>query len=620
MNATYLPELCMKEILIILKNHPSGLFKCSLLNRHWNQYFLPGLWENPFKENLESEINSKKLIITLIQCLTINEKRSIINDSSNKSPYLMYTKYLKVIDLSKLIFYITSSFPVNKQLQIYKLLCFNFLTNSKNISKIILSKHSVFNNNTDLFLYSNSKNLSTLKEIEFNGISLSNLIYNCYKICNDLQTITFYDSSYERYIGDKYLNLKNLIKSQKNLKNLNIYGFLFSQNRYLYEAIKFHSHSLKTIKFGSIGFNNHCNLSYLIKCENLEELQFLDCKFYGNTLSNISNDRFNREENDYYSDDDDDDIINVDINFQSNLSKLKFLKFENCNQYDFCDNHSLIILIFGKNLKRLHIIKENDSYGLRSINLLSIIISKCENLKELKISKCFTSFNNDIIINEINNNNYNNNYYEIISNSKLNYIEFEDCNQLHLLKNSSLIISICGQNLNYLYIRGKEILEITKNMNLLLLLSTNCFNLKVLKISIIEKDLNQIPLLFNSCQKLQIISFNNYDQGNLINFDLSKIGLNLPSTLKKFTMKMNLNFTPENFKTFLINSKNLEVLNFNRCELFNNDHLNMLINYRNDNLKRLKICSAIKVDYDDLSRANLFIKIENPKLEKNISN
>ncbi|CAB4429639.1 unnamed protein product [Rhizophagus irregularis] len=83
-------------------------------------------------------------------------------------------------------------------------------------------------------------------------------------------------------------------------------------------------------------------------------------------------------------------------------------------------------------------------------------------------------------------------------------------------------------------------------------------------------------------------------------------------------MKMNLYFTPENFKEFLINIKdklNLEVLNFKRCELFDNDHLNMLINYNNGNLKRLKINASIKVDYDALSKANQFLKIENPKLE-----
>ncbi|GBC42056.2 hypothetical protein GLOIN_2v1774597 [Rhizophagus irregularis DAOM 181602=DAOM 197198] len=486
MDANYLPELCMKEILTNLKNHPSGLLKCSLLNRHWNHYFLPELWKNPFKENLESKINTKKLIETFVNCLTINEKRSIINnnDINYKNPYLMYTKYLQVIDLNKLVNYITFTYPVNNHLQIYKLLCFNFLANSKNITTIILSKHSVFNNNTDLFLYSNSRNLSTLKEIEFNGLSLSNLIYNCRKI-------------YER--------------------------------------------------------------------------------------------------NDYYSDEDE-DIVDIDINFQFNnniISKLNFLKFENCNQFGFYDNQSLIILIFGKSLKRLHIVRENDSNhlrsvnllsnDLRSINLLSTITKRCENLEELQISRY--------------------------------------CNQIHLLKNCYLIFSICGQNLNYLYIRGKEILEITKNVNLLLILSTNCNNLKLLKLSITEKYFNYIPSLFTSCQKLQFISFNNYDQRNLINIDLSKIGLTLPLSLKKFTMKMNLYFTPENFKEFLINIKdklNLEVLNFKRCELFDNDHLNMLINYNNGNLKRLKINASIKVDYDVLSKANQFLKIENPKLE-NIS-
>ncbi|CAG8698777.1 7756_t:CDS:2 [Rhizophagus irregularis] len=451
MDANYLPELCMKEILTNLKNHPSGLLKCSLLNRHWNHYFLPELWKNPFKENLEKR----------------------------------YTD------------------------------------------------------------------------------------------------------------SDKYYNLKNLIKSQKNLKNLNIFGFSISQNRYLYEAIKFQSHYLKNIKFDSIDFNRHCNLSYLIKCKNLEELQFLNCNFYGNTLNNkiINQD----ERNDYYSDEDE-DIVDIDINFQFNnniISKLNFLKFENCNQFGFYDNQSLIILIFGKSLKRLHIVRENDSNhlrsvnllsnDLRSINLLSTITKRCENLEELQISRY--------------------------------------CNQIHLLKNCYLIFSICGQNLNYLYIRGKEILEITKNVNLLLILSTNCNNLKLLKLSITEKYFNYIPSLFTSCQKLQFISFNNYDQRNLINIDLSKIGLTLPLSLKKFTMKMNLYFTPENFKEFLINIKdklNLEVLNFKRCELFDNDHLNMLINYNNGNLKRLKINASIKVDYDVLSKANQFLKIENPKLE-NIS-
>ncbi|RIA80612.1 hypothetical protein C1645_882069 [Glomus cerebriforme] len=639
MDATYLPELCMKEILIILKNNPSCLLKCSLINRHWNQYFLPELWENPFLENSESKIDTKKLIETFIRCLSFNEKRSILDSIIDltiiQNPYLMYSKYLKVIDLGKLVNYIKSYYPVNHHLQIYKLLCFNFISNSTNLSKIILSKHSVFNNNTDIFLYSNARNLSTLKEIEFNGKSLSGLILNCRKICKDLQTITFYcleDLSdlifSERYSGDKYLNLKNLIKSQKNLKNLNIHGFLLSQNKYLYDAINFQSSSLKSIKFESIDFNKNCTLSYLIKCENLEELFFLNCKFYGNMITDKKVNHKNND-SDYDSDIDDNDeidekdetILKIDdiINFQFK-SNLKFLKFENCNQFDFYDNYSLIISIFRKNLKYLHIKGDAASIGLKNINLLSLIASNCENLEELQISKCYEYYNNNndhIIINKFYNINDN---FQIKSNLK--FIKFEDCNQIHLLDNYLFIISICGQNLQYLYIRGKEILRSSKNINLLLIISTNCFNLLLLKISIIDKYINYIPTLFSSCQKLQHVTFNNYDQNILININLSEIGKSLPLSIKRFTMKMNLNFTPENFKHFLINIKNnfnLEVLNFRNCVLFSNDHLNILILYGIGHLKRLKINNAIKVDHDELLKANQFIKIDSPKILEDVN-
>jgi hypothetical protein len=282
------------------------------------------------------------------------------------------------------------------------------------------------------------------------------------------------------------------------------------------------------------------------------------------------------------------------------------------------DNYSLIISIFGQNLRLLHIKGETGSRGIRRINLLSVITTRCENLEELRISGC-SDFDEYLFINE--NNNVINNFQ---IRSKLKYLKFEDCSQRHLLDAYPLVTSICGQNLQYLYIRGKEILSATRNIrniNLLLIISRNCFNLKLLKISIINKYIGFIPKLFSSCQKLQHVTFNTYDQKELINIDLSEIGETIPLSMKRFTMKMNLYFTPENFKEFLINSKdkiNLEVLNFRECELFSDDHLNMLIKYGNGYLKRFKINNAIKVDNESLSKANQFVKIEGPKFLESI--
>ncbi|CAG8680075.1 12421_t:CDS:1 [Funneliformis mosseae] len=517
MNISYLPELCMKEISTVLKDNPSGLYRCSLINRHWNQHFLPELWKNPFQE---SRINSKRLIETLFLCLSPEEKESIQDYTINpitSNPHTTYSKFLQVLDLKKMIYYIEINFSVTHHQLIYEKLCYHFNSNSTNLSKIIffVGKTAVRNNAdyADLFLYPNAKNLSTLKEVEFHGLSLSGLIFNCYKVCRDLQTITFYSTEpfpellfnfNERYNGYKYFNLKNLIKSQRSLKNLNIQGFLVSENKYLYEAVNSQVSSLISIKFKLLHLNNNCTLDYLVKCKNLEELQILECKFHGNIIT--------KDEN---------HLVKFPIK-----SKLKYLKFKNCIQTDFLGNYSLIISMFG-------------------------------------------------------------------------------------------------QNLNCLDIRGIDVLSDSRKVNLITLVATYCHNLKIFKISIIDEHVKYIPSLLSSCQRLQHVTFNTYEQNEMIHIDLSEIGKTMPSSMNRFTLKMNLHFTPENFKEFLINIKdniNLKVLSFRECRLFSNDHLDMLIKHGNGCLRRLKINKTIKIDEEELLRARQFVKIETAKILNKTSN
>ncbi|CAI2170418.1 10257_t:CDS:2 [Funneliformis geosporum] len=434
MNVSYLPDLCMKEISTVLKDNPSGLYRCSLINRHWNQYFLPELWKEPFQA--KARINTKRLIETLFLCLPPEEKECIqdfTNIPINSNPHSMYSKYIQVLNLRMLSQYIEKDFPRMHHQLIYEKLFHHFNSNSTNISKIIFfmgKKGKTTSNNyynadhagyPDLFLCPNAKNLSTLKEVEFYGIALSGLIFNCYKVCRDLQTITFYNTEEfpemlsnfnEGYRGYKYFNLKNLIKSQRNLKNLNIQGFLVSENKYLYEAVN-------------------------------------------------------------------------------------------------------------------------------------------------------------------------------------------------------------SQNLHSLYIRGDNVLSASRKVNLITLIATYCHNLKVFKISIIDEHVKFIPSLLSSCRRLEHVTFNTYDQIEVINIDLSEIGKTMPSSMNRFALKMSLYFTPENFKEFLINIKdqtNLKVLNFKRCRLFSNDHLDTLIKHGNGRLRKLKINNARKVDHEGLLRARKFVKIETPKI------
>ena len=74
------------------------------------------------------------------------------------------------------------------------------------------------------------------------------------------------------------------------------------------------------------------------------------------------------------------------------------------------------------------------------------------------------------------------------------------------------------------------------------------------------------------------------------------------------------------FRQFILSQDkiNLEVLNFKKCKLFSNNHLNMLIKYGNGHLKKLKITNAMKVDPEGLLRASQFVKIEGPKFLENI--
>ncbi|RIA86576.1 hypothetical protein C1645_829089 [Glomus cerebriforme] len=180
-----------------------------------------------------------------------------------------------------------------------------------------------------------------------------------------------------------------------------------------------------------------------------------------------------------------------------------------------------------------------------------------------------------------------------------------------------------GRNLKKVKLVGNEVIEnfydiiqicINYNPNLTHFLSF-----------IHSKEIFLLPKFLISCQNLLHFeiwdinySSNNNHHHQLLDekFDVNDLLIDLsnsiPNSLLIFNINMNWSFSTNYFKIFLLNLQSsnihLDYLGFPFCSNFNNDHLNIILNYLKFPLKCLNIRNANNILYDDVERSCKIIK------------
>jgi hypothetical protein len=276
-----LPELTY-EVLKHFKNDFSTLHSCILVNRLWCRLAIPLLWENPFSiltknfnyidiylDNLNGDLKTK-----------LNEYK-IINNSLPSNTLFNYTKFLKYLNICKIIGPINRWFEVvntNSKSEI------GFLIQDLNLSSILDFKKLIIISLFKIFI-ENEVKLHTLEiEISYTYFNtyfddILELILQNPNFIHDIRNLELYV-----IINTENTLIKNrisqIINSHQNLKRVLL---AHNNNLPLYQSLLLSknyncSNTLNTIIFYYVNFKGIINLDKVFEQLNvLESVHIIDC-------------------------------------------------------------------------------------------------------------------------------------------------------------------------------------------------------------------------------------------------------------------------------------------------------------------------------------------------------
>ncbi|CAB4380722.1 hypothetical protein RhiirA1_464661 [Rhizophagus irregularis] len=365
-----LPADCLNEIFEYLEKDKVTLHSCLLVNRLWCEISVRILWRNiwipvGYEHRLKVETS---ILNTLIACLPNKSKthlleKGILNSTQiSKSCFFDYPSFCKVLSIHMIGQMIIDVFKNQKYLakEIMKM----FMTRS------YLKKLSYYNNpntlNLSFIRYPRAKDCFTrLTKLTCSSDIKSVFFYKLSQISFNIQSLTI------EFNGTISEDLKNLIISQNNLKNLSLSQPFFSMTDWsdIIPSLIKHSNTIIKLKI----YWEACNLlirtkklSFITKFLNLQEL----------VLSFQRNDHFDEINN----------ILQYSI-----FPHLQILKFP--YRYPKVDILIKFLKNNGKNLKEFYInytlpiLPVNDLLNLKisrycpNLKLLSTLFKKVESLK-----------------------------------------------------------------------------------------------------------------------------------------------------------------------------------------------------------------------------------------------
>jgi hypothetical protein len=325
--------ICLEEVLQYLIEDPGTLYSCILVNRSWCRLTIPILWSDPFNNIKRKNPNNANLSIrTFISCLDDSEKFSLTNEfikipNSWKETLFDYPKYLKIFkydhfgkllenfvrmnykllievktDLNKIYMIITSVIMEMIFKKSRKLITLQYIHDH------ISSQRTIYT--LDLLLYSyndgegrkNSryvslKKLTTLKFFayciheESYTIIWPKFFNTLAKLAKNIQEIFIHfpsDDEIDYDLKKVYPAIMNLIKSQRNLKSLEINESHCSKmdQKIINSLILTQSNTLTNFKI-----NGEIKFIYLIQllenCKNLKSIHMNKLNNYGGIPKDI---------------------------------------------------------------------------------------------------------------------------------------------------------------------------------------------------------------------------------------------------------------------------------------------------------------------------------------------
>jgi hypothetical protein len=382
-------QLCIEEVLELLKNDKDTLYSCLLVDRLFCKISVKILWRNIWNFKLGS-VASSKILSTLISCLPneseylLYKKKIIISTPTSKPPlfdYVSFCKSLSIDDISRMVNYYFENqqqqqseeikkskiMNQNKKLvtkEILKMFMGNININLKKLNYNLDDNLTIPNNITLINLPGAKNCLRNLKKLSCTSDLQSKFFDQLSKVCHNIQSLNIL---YRDTIKDEN-GLKKLIYSQNCLKNLIIKDFCYNTNwqRIIPSSLKQHYNTIT--KFHLMGYFIDKPLTFITELVNLQELvlsidygeDYNELKYaifpklkilhihYGNTYDSL-------------------------IMFLENNGK----NLEDLECYSCDESLNLTIAKFCLNLKSLYT-------RIMEVEILKTILNNCKKLEKLK--------------------------------------------------------------------------------------------------------------------------------------------------------------------------------------------------------------------------------------------
>ncbi|RGB38824.1 hypothetical protein C1646_755229 [Rhizophagus diaphanus] len=281
--ACQLPVDCLNEIFEYLEMDKSTLHSCLLVNRLWCEISVRILWRNALNFNLYLKRPSNiylSIIRALIACLPYESKNLLHNNGNfistlTSKPLLFnYASFCKALSISEICIMIDHFFKNSKSLVANEII--EMLANQISSLKK-LSYYHIDGFNISFPHFPGARDLS---ELYCNSDLPSDFFYQLSQICHNLQSISV------NFCTNSVINeLKDLISSQNNLKNLDLTAFYGGSWTDIVPAITKHSHTITKLKLNS-GYRIS-SFSFISSFSNLQELTF---SFYGGVTGDVLED------------------------------------------------------------------------------------------------------------------------------------------------------------------------------------------------------------------------------------------------------------------------------------------------------------------------------------------
>ncbi|PKC64918.1 hypothetical protein RhiirA1_461748 [Rhizophagus irregularis] len=307
--ACQIPNECLSEILEYLEKDEPTLYSCLLVNRLWCKIAVRILWSNvwDFKSSYQRRPVSKasSILDTLIACLPseskelLNKNKFYISASDLKPTLFNYVEFCKVLSINEINIIVDNVLRIKKSIKpsdfrnslVANEVCNMFISQISSLKKFTCNYMSyLHSNNIDISSFPHVNWAKDLAELCCSSNLSSSFFYQLSQICHNLQSISI------SFAGVDVSNeLKELISSQNNLKNITLSAYDGCNWACIIPTIIEHSHTITKLQL--YGDDENLPFTFVSSFTNLKELTFsFECGIYFEEFEKLENVNFSKLE------------------------------------------------------------------------------------------------------------------------------------------------------------------------------------------------------------------------------------------------------------------------------------------------------------------------------------